>query len=167
MSSRLHGARTLWTLTRAQDDCAASKAAVILAMTTSRHMTLKGIMMAADDEPPVSRGFVGRRRAPAQSERVPPGQYVTPDFPILSAGPTPHIPLEEWSFALQYGPDRLGEWNTSRGRRPGASICCEPHRAGSRASGRARWHAHADKKIQDGRASGHQERGATWLDYYR
>jgi len=40
------------------------KAAVILAMTTSRHMTLKGMMMAADDEPPVSRGFVGRRRAP-------------------------------------------------------------------------------------------------------
>ena len=25
---------------------------------------LKGIMMAADDEPPVSRGFVGRRRVP-------------------------------------------------------------------------------------------------------
>jgi hypothetical protein len=95
------------------------KAAVILAMTASRHMTLKGIMMAADDKPPVSRGFVGRRRAPAQTERVPPGQYVTPDFPILSAGPTPHIPLEEWSFALQYGPDRLGEWNTSRG----SAIC--------------------------------------------
>ena len=25
----------------------------------------------------------------------------------------------------------------------------------------------ADKEIQDGRASGHQESGATWLDYYR
>ena len=29
---------------------------------------------------------------------MPPGQYVTPDFPVLSAGPTPHSPLESWSF---------------------------------------------------------------------
>ena len=67
--------------------------------------------MPSDDKPPVSRGFVGRRRAPAQAERVPPGQYVTLDFPILSAGPTPHTPLEEWSFALQHGRQRLAEWN--------------------------------------------------------
>jgi DMSO/TMAO reductase YedYZ molybdopterin-dependent catalytic subunit len=67
--------------------------------------------MAADEKSPVSRGFVGRRRSPAQAERVPPGQYVTPDFPILSAGPTPHTPLEQWSFALQHGMQRLAEWS--------------------------------------------------------
>ena len=49
----------------------------------------------------VSRGFRGRRRAEADSARVPPGQYLTDDFPVLSAGPTPHTPLERWSFELR------------------------------------------------------------------
>jgi DMSO/TMAO reductase YedYZ molybdopterin-dependent catalytic subunit len=48
----------------------------------------------------VSRGFRGRRRPPDKSGRVPPGQYVTDDFPVLSAGPTPHTPLEEWDFSI-------------------------------------------------------------------
>ena len=43
----------------------------------------------------VSRGFHGRRAAMAREPgRVPPGQYVTQDFPVLSAGPTPHTPLD-------------------------------------------------------------------------
>jgi DMSO/TMAO reductase YedYZ molybdopterin-dependent catalytic subunit len=65
----------------------------------------------SDENPPVSRGFIGRRRSPAQAERVPPGQYVTLDFPVLSAGPTPHTPLEQWSFALQQGTQRIIEWS--------------------------------------------------------
>ena len=48
----------------------------------------------------ISRGFAGRRQPMADAARVPPGQYVTGDFPVLSAGPTPHTPLEEWSFAI-------------------------------------------------------------------
>jgi DMSO/TMAO reductase YedYZ molybdopterin-dependent catalytic subunit len=48
---------------------------------------------------PVSRGFHGRRRE-AEGGRVPPGQYVTEDFPVLSAGPTPHTPLDKWSFSI-------------------------------------------------------------------
>src|SRR4249920_1929871 len=52
----------------------------------------------------ISRGFKGRRRSEAvDAARVPPGQYVTPDFPVLSAGPTPHTPLSEWTFAIQGG----------------------------------------------------------------
>jgi DMSO/TMAO reductase YedYZ molybdopterin-dependent catalytic subunit len=47
----------------------------------------------------VSRGFVGRRRPTARP--LPPGQYLTPDFPVLSAGPTPHTPLERWSFTIE------------------------------------------------------------------
>jgi hypothetical protein len=39
--------------------------------------------------PIISRGFRGRRDH-APSDRVPPGQYVVRDFPVLSAGPTPH-----------------------------------------------------------------------------
>ncbi len=50
---------------------------------------------------PVSRGFFGRRRDDAEPGRVPPGQYVTRDFPVLSAGPTPHTPLGQWSFTIQ------------------------------------------------------------------
>ena len=49
----------------------------------------------------VSRGFKGRRRDLGDdSGRVPPGQYVTEDFPVLSAGPTPHTPLTEWTFSI-------------------------------------------------------------------
>jgi hypothetical protein len=47
--------------------------------------------------PIISRGFRGRR-VDADPTRVPPGQYVTPDFPVPWAGPTPHTPLEEWDF---------------------------------------------------------------------
>ena len=48
----------------------------------------------------ISRGFRGRRRDVDTSGRVPPGQYVTGDFPVLSAGPTPHTPLDEWTFSI-------------------------------------------------------------------
>jgi DMSO/TMAO reductase YedYZ molybdopterin-dependent catalytic subunit len=49
---------------------------------------------------PISRGFHGRPRPPVDPSRIPPGQYVTQDFPVLSAGPTPHRPLAEWSFSI-------------------------------------------------------------------
>jgi len=49
----------------------------------------------------VSRGFVGRRRAAGVANRVPPGQYVTTDYPVLSAGPTPRTPLDQWSFTIE------------------------------------------------------------------
>jgi DMSO/TMAO reductase YedYZ molybdopterin-dependent catalytic subunit len=49
----------------------------------------------------VSRGFRGRRRqAEEDTGRLPPGQYLTPDFPVLSAGPTPRTPLDRWDFSL-------------------------------------------------------------------
>jgi DMSO/TMAO reductase YedYZ molybdopterin-dependent catalytic subunit len=51
---------------------------------------------------PVSRGF-HRKREAAPADRVPPGQYVTRDFPVLSAGPTPHTPLARWSFSITGG----------------------------------------------------------------
>ncbi len=47
----------------------------------------------------INPGF-GRKRPAANSDRIPPGQYETQDFPVLSAGPTPRIPLVNWSFAL-------------------------------------------------------------------
>lgn len=58
------------------------------ARTPSRNMAL------------ISRGFHGRRPA-VDPTRVPPGQYVTTDFPVLSAGPTPRTPRERWSFGIR------------------------------------------------------------------
>ena len=57
----------------------------------------------------VSRGFRGRRREDADPSRVPPGQYVTSDFPVLSAGPTPHRALDEWTLSI------TGEVDEDRG----------------------------------------------------
>jgi DMSO/TMAO reductase YedYZ molybdopterin-dependent catalytic subunit len=47
-----------------------------------------------------TRGFQRKRQPPAGGQRIPPGQYLTDDFPVLSAGPTPATNLERWSFAL-------------------------------------------------------------------
>src|ERR1700744_6811856 len=52
--------------------------------------------------PPVTRGF-HRRRQQADANRVPPGQYLTTDFPVLSAGPTPRTPLAKWTFSISGG----------------------------------------------------------------
>jgi len=46
----------------------------------------------------LSPGFQGRPRAAGPT--LPPGQYLTTDFPVLSAGPTPRIPLESWEFVV-------------------------------------------------------------------
>ncbi|HYN96923.1 MAG TPA: sulfite oxidase-like oxidoreductase [Pilimelia sp.] len=46
----------------------------------------------------VSPGFSGRRR-PTETA-LPPGQYLTEDFPVLSAGPTPRVRTETWEFTV-------------------------------------------------------------------
>jgi len=60
--------------------------------------------------PIISRGFKGRRRDDAPRDRVPPGQYVTDDFPVLSAGPTPHTPLDQWDFTIVGEVDERRRW---------------------------------------------------------
>jgi DMSO/TMAO reductase YedYZ molybdopterin-dependent catalytic subunit len=60
---------------------------------------------------PISRGFHGRRRAAADTSRIPPGQSVVdPDFPVLSAGPTPDVPLASWSFTIDGEVDEPRTW---------------------------------------------------------
>ena len=59
--------------------------------------------------PVISRGFRGRHQD-EPPDRVPPGQYVTGDFPVLSAGPTPHVHLDSWTFEIQRGGDLLASW---------------------------------------------------------
>ena len=57
----------------------------------------------------ISRGFRGRRRD-ADPTRVPPGQYVTNDFPVLSAGPTPKVHLHRWTFTIEGEVDEPRSW---------------------------------------------------------
>ena len=47
----------------------------------------------------ISRGFSGRGRD--HNPELPPGQYLTEDFPVLSAGPTPEIDIADWTFTVQ------------------------------------------------------------------
>ena len=58
----------------------------------------------------VSRGFRGRRPDSDAAKRLPPGQYETRDFPVLSAGPTPHTPLDKWDFTLQSASGKTARW---------------------------------------------------------
>src|SRR5690606_20162715 len=57
----------------------------------------------------VSRGFRGRRRG--EDARLPPGQYLTEDFPVLSAGPTPVVPLDRWEFTVTTETGRVHRWS--------------------------------------------------------
>src|SRR5687767_12064562 len=59
---------------------------------------------------PISRGFRGRPRRDVDPARIPPGQYVVDDFPVLSAGPTPRTALEEWSFTIDGAIDEAVSW---------------------------------------------------------
>ncbi len=56
-----------------------------------------------------SPGFRGRRRA--GGEQLPPGQYLTEDFPVLSAGPTPRVPLEQWEFVVTTETGQAVRWS--------------------------------------------------------
>ena len=58
----------------------------------------------------ISRGFQGRRRDDADPARVPPDQYVTRDFPVLSAGPTPQTSLADWDFTIRGALDKPVSW---------------------------------------------------------
>jgi DMSO/TMAO reductase YedYZ molybdopterin-dependent catalytic subunit len=57
----------------------------------------------------ISRGFRGRRDQ-ASSDRVLPGQFVIRDYPVLSAGPTPHTPLDRWDFSIVGEVDESHRW---------------------------------------------------------
>jgi DMSO/TMAO reductase YedYZ molybdopterin-dependent catalytic subunit len=59
----------------------------------------------------VTRGFKGRRGSGSGENRVPPGQYVTEEFPVLTAGPTWRTSLESWSLALQVDGQSLAQWS--------------------------------------------------------
>src|ERR1700740_2327494 len=66
----------------------------------------------------ISRGFTGRRST--ADAKLPPGQYLTTDFPVLSAGPTPRVPLDRWELTIADGTNvlRRWDWNALRALAP-------------------------------------------------
>jgi DMSO/TMAO reductase YedYZ molybdopterin-dependent catalytic subunit len=57
----------------------------------------------------VTPGFFGRRRE-AQPD-LPPGQYLVSDFPVLSAGPTPNVHLDTWTFTITTEDATVHRWS--------------------------------------------------------
>jgi len=60
---------------------------------------------------PISRGFRGRRQPEGVAARLPPGQYETRDFPVLSAGPTPRVSLSVWDLTLRGTDGQSMRWS--------------------------------------------------------
>jgi DMSO/TMAO reductase YedYZ molybdopterin-dependent catalytic subunit len=56
-----------------------------------------------------TRGFSGRRR---ESADLPPGQYLTEDFPVLTAGPTQRVATDDWAFTIttETGKEHRWDW---------------------------------------------------------
>jgi len=58
----------------------------------------------------VTRGFTRKSAAADKPDRIPPGQHLVGDFPVLTAGPTPRVSLGDWSFTLKAGPRPVKRW---------------------------------------------------------
>ena len=57
----------------------------------------------------ISRGFTGRSRE--VNPALPPGQFLTEDFPVLSAGPTPDIDTTDWEFSIRTESGEAHTWS--------------------------------------------------------
>ena len=56
----------------------------------------------------ITRGFSGRGRREAN---LPPGQYLTEDFPVLSAGPTPRVNLDTFQLGVTTESGQRHTWS--------------------------------------------------------
>ena len=61
----------------------------------------------------ITRGFTDRQSRSELSDRVPPGQHLVDNFPVLTAGPTPRIDPEYWTFTLKVGSRPVKAWSWS------------------------------------------------------
>lgn len=79
----------------------------------------------------ISRGFGGRRRVPEElADRVPPGQYIEEDFPVLTAGPTPEIATTggEWTLRIDGMVATECEWSWDEfAELPFEEVPCDIH----------------------------------------
>jgi DMSO/TMAO reductase YedYZ molybdopterin-dependent catalytic subunit len=77
----------------------------------------------------ISRGFGGRRRVdPELAARIPPGQYLERDFPVLTAGPTPRIGPDDWSITIDGIVAQPQGWTAAEFRElPHEDVPCDIH----------------------------------------
>ncbi len=72
----------------------------------------------------INRGFSGRGK---RSDALPPGQYLTDGFPVLSAGPTPRVDTDKWQFSIIADGQRH-EWSWSQMQMlPSESVTVDIH----------------------------------------
>ena len=57
----------------------------------------------------ISSGFHGKRRT--GNPALPPGQYETPSFPVLTAGPAPYIARADWEFFITTETGQRRDWS--------------------------------------------------------
>ena len=60
----------------------------------------------------ITRGFRGR--GSDDDDRLPPGQYLVDDFPVLSAGPTPRVSRDQWTFTVRTETSDSRSWSWSQ-----------------------------------------------------
>src|ERR671926_1534169 len=77
----------------------------------------------------ISRGFERRRQTPEElADRVPPGQYVERGFPVLTAGPTPHLDMTAWVFRIDGMVHTAKEWSWEEfNQLPSENVPCDIH----------------------------------------
>ncbi|HEY6695914.1 MAG TPA: sulfite oxidase-like oxidoreductase [Solirubrobacteraceae bacterium] len=75
-----------------------------------------------------TRGFRRRHPETPPGVQLPPGQYLTDGFPVLSAGPTPNVPLDQWEFTItgSVAEDRRWSWEELQAL-PSESITVDIH----------------------------------------
>src|SRR5688572_7143177 len=56
----------------------------------------------------ITRGFTGRGRRDVD---LPPGQYLTEDFPVLSAGPTPIVSVDAFQLGVTTETGQRHTWS--------------------------------------------------------
>ena len=57
----------------------------------------------------VTRGFGGRRLR--EADQLPPGQYLTDGFPVLTAGPTQYVDTDDWQLTITTETDERHTWS--------------------------------------------------------
>lgn len=74
---------------------------------------------------PINFGFKPKRQT---SDRLPPGQYIESDFPVLSLGPTPFVSQNDWSLKTTGLVDKPTTWTwTEFGKLPQTEFVRDIH----------------------------------------
>lgn len=98
----------------------------------------------------ITRGFKGKRQPADKQERTPPGQHLTKDFPVLSAGPTPNVQIMDWQFSINGLVREPKTWSYQDMRNTGLqSFTCDIHCVTSWSKLDTRWEGMSIHKLLD------------------